>query len=274
LGCSGCEADFAMPQLKQVCLEAAMNWWDLVPAMVGAVVGALAAGVPAYLIANKQSKETLKRDTAERLRRDKLAANRVFSKLSQITNEILDLRVQIEAMLKREIKSGDSFPNQRRISVIVGHGEDTINFDADELSIFVSKADGDLINDLELLRRRRNALMVQLAEFRQRKIAHAALLSEATEISFAESGIATMRMQSEKYPKIQFEEAQIESLITPVIDAVREESRTCILVAEKFNAAVARLFPNGIQQFNTTDARAVLAGFGDVIESDNTVSAP
>lgn len=253
--------------------EASADWWDMVPAVVGALVGALAAGVPAYLIANKQSKETLKRDAEERLRRDKLAANQVFSKLSQITNEILDLRLQIETMLKREIAPGDSFPNQRRISVIVGHGEDLINFDSDELSIFVSKADGDLLNDLELLRRRRNALMVQLAEYRQRKIGHAALLSEATEISFADNGITTMRIPKDRYPKIQFEEAQIESLITPVIETVREESRTCILVAEKFNAAVARLFPDGIQQFNTTDARAVLAGLGDVIGGNNAVGA-
>lgn len=254
-----------MPEIGTFTIETAINWWDMVPAVIGALLGAAAAGVPSYLIAKAQSKETLERDANERARSDKHSASKVFSKLAQMTNEILDLRLQIERMLERPVADGERFPNQRCISVIVGHGEDTAHFDAGELAIFVNEHDVGLINDLELLRRRRNALLIQLGEYRARKIAHAALLSETTSIGFDEDGIANLRIPKERFPKIQFEEAQLESLITPLIEFVREESRNCIVVAEKFNASVDRIFNDGVQKFDTTRARSVLMSFGDVV---------
>jgi hypothetical protein len=35
------------------------QYWDLVPAVVGGIIGALAGGIPAWLLAKRQSDETL-----------------------------------------------------------------------------------------------------------------------------------------------------------------------------------------------------------------------
>jgi hypothetical protein len=240
----------------------------MAPAIVGALIGALAAGVPAYLIAERQSAETLKRDNDERERRDKLSANKVFVKLMQICNEFLDTRKQIERMLTLPVSADDRFPIQRRVSVLVGLNSEPMTFEADELAIFVSKTDVDLINDLELLRRRRNALVIQFGEYKDRKIAHSALLSNSREFQYGTDGMIRMKVSPEQLAKLQYEEAQIESLIAPMIDVVREESRTCLRVAEKFNVAVKHLFSSGVQQFDTATGYEALAAFGDKLSED------
>ncbi|MGP1352551.1 MAG: hypothetical protein ACTS1Z_04450 [Parasphingopyxis sp.] len=244
-------------------VDTIINWWDLVPAAIGAIVGAFAGGVPAYLIAKRQSNETLKRDAEERLRHDKINANRVFSKLLQMSNELLDLRRMIEDMLERPVDPEDRFPNQRRVSVIVGTEITPVEFDAAELQIFVSERHVELINEIDLLRRRRNALFVQLNEFRERKIAHSQLIATSQELVVDDSGSTVARVTKADHARMQFEEAQIEALITPLIAMVREESKNCVIVSEAFNRAVSEIFDQGVQAIATEEAREYLKTIGE-----------
>lgn len=67
------------------------EWWDLVPAVVGGIIGALAGGIPAWLLAKRQSDETLRRDQEQRTQNHKALAFSAAVKLLHIINSTISL---------------------------------------------------------------------------------------------------------------------------------------------------------------------------------------
>src|SRR5688500_16966465 len=67
-------------------------WSELVPAIVGGSIGALAGGIPAYFIARLGAREVLARDAAARLDQEKAAAFRAHVRIAQLVNGIFSLQ--------------------------------------------------------------------------------------------------------------------------------------------------------------------------------------
>lgn len=173
------------------------QYWDLVPAIVGGVIGALAGGIPAWLLAKRQSDETLKRDKQERLDQEKTAASRVFVKLSILANSILSLKKQIDDMDERAERDGRSDMRLfERVSPIVGLDiEKPVEFTAEDLSMFVAAKRVDYVDDLLLLARRQAAIVGGLREYGRLKVEHYYLHVSKGVTTRAEDGVSTTRLR-------------------------------------------------------------------------------
>jgi len=75
------------------------EYWDLVPAVVGGVIGALAGGIPAWLLAKRQSDETLRRDREQRVENQKTLAFSVVVKLLHVINSTISLSNHVKSCL-------------------------------------------------------------------------------------------------------------------------------------------------------------------------------
>ncbi len=72
-----------------------MDRSSLMSAVIGAVFGAGASAIPAYLLASKASRETLARDRISRDEQMKAATYRAMVKLLEMVNGVMGLRRQI-----------------------------------------------------------------------------------------------------------------------------------------------------------------------------------
>jgi hypothetical protein len=235
------------------------DWWDLVPAVVGGVLGALAGGIPAYLIAVRQSNETVARERQQRVRTEQAQAFRLFATISLIFNSFFTTRLMIEEMLRRPASEGDPAPNQRRVQALVGIGsEKTADFGLDDLSLLVAAKQTDYLTSLELASRRHQAIIAALGDYRTYKDSFTKLLLEATDHEIASDGSVSSRIRKELHPKILLLEAQLESIITPVIAMLRENTPMLIDIAERFGPIMKAYFGAGhtMPAFDVSEVKA------------------
>ena len=73
--------------------------WDLVPAAVGGVIGALAGGVPAYALARLASKEAKRKDDETRLAADIALLYSAAQRLIDIANGLYTVCLQFNEQL-------------------------------------------------------------------------------------------------------------------------------------------------------------------------------
>lgn len=113
-------------------------YWDIVPAAVGGIIGALAGGVPAWLIARKQLLEALKRDEDVRVRNEKSSAFQVAIKLILITNNIVGLRTHVQKCLRMKLIATNAHMEDWQVLLpMVGFtDEHNVRFSGEETSIF------------------------------------------------------------------------------------------------------------------------------------------
>lgn len=139
------------------------NWWDLVPATVGALVGAAAAAIPAFFLARNASRETLRRDQESRLERQKNATLRGLATLVRIVNGIENIHRHIEELIKEsENANPTGMELWQRILPIVGIEKDEWYFETEDVAIFVSAKKFDFFNDILLLSHRYTSLKIAL----------------------------------------------------------------------------------------------------------------
>ena len=135
-------------------IQTAISWWDIVPAVVGGIIGALAGGIPAYFLSKSASKEMSVRDENAREAVDRLAMLRLYLTLSHVGNDVLSARKQIDNMVMRPVGEDEQFPTQRRLSAFAGMQNVATNPFSDlDLSPLASAGGIELINQLDLLGR-------------------------------------------------------------------------------------------------------------------------
>jgi len=143
------------------------DFWEVAIPTFSGIIGAFAGGVPSYLLARRGSKEVLERDAQSRRDNERAAAQRVFAKLSILTNSLLDWHQQTEAMIARAERDGHgAMPIAQRLSTYAGIARETMpEFTAEELALFVNAGEVGYIDDLVLLQRRHRAAIDNLVAF-------------------------------------------------------------------------------------------------------------
>jgi hypothetical protein len=148
-------------------VDHANAWKDYGVPFSTAVLGALLAYVPSSLLAQRASRELLKRDQKARYDADVAADRRVYIKLNILVNSILGFYHHIEEMIKKADEDGNTHMSiAQRLSVFPGiDREQTLSFTAEELEFLIVKERVDLVDDLILLARRHSSMLSNLAAF-------------------------------------------------------------------------------------------------------------
>ena len=143
------------------------DFWEVAIPTFSGIIGAFAGGVPSYFLARRASKEMLERDAQSRRDNERAAAQRVFAKLSILTNSLLDWHQQTEAMIARAERDGyGAMPIAQRLSTYAGIARETTpEFTAEELALFINAGEVGYIDDLILLQRRHRAAIDNLVAF-------------------------------------------------------------------------------------------------------------
>jgi len=168
----------------------------LVSGLGGAIVGAAASYFPARMLAKRASDEVLERDKAARRDQELRAAHQVFVKLSILANSLCGYHRQIEAMIAKAEHDGNShMPIWQRLSTFAGIDRETsVEFNADELAIYIAAKRPDYVDDLILLARRYAANLANLAAFAKMKTdLHLETISLGV-TERAETGVSTTRL--------------------------------------------------------------------------------
>lgn len=132
------------------------NISNLVSAVAGGVIGSLAGGIPAWLLARKSSKEVLARDREQRRERDKALVYAVAFKLVTITSSTVSLYKHVVGhldALKDPSRAGMK-PWQVLRPMIGFTDEGQERFTSEEIAVYAAGDQSQFAMDAMLLARR------------------------------------------------------------------------------------------------------------------------
>jgi hypothetical protein len=145
-----------------------VEYWDLVPAVVGGVIGALAGGIPAWLLAKRQSDETLRRDREQRVENQKALAFSVVVKLLHIINSTISLSNHVKSCLALRNDPARAHMEPWQVLVpMIGHTDDegSIRFTAEEMAVFAAANEYGFMQDMMLLAVRHASALSAFKEY-------------------------------------------------------------------------------------------------------------
>jgi hypothetical protein len=214
--------------------------WDLVPAIVGAIVGAAAAAIPVWFLARSASKETLARDLAERADAKRLSAYQAFVKLQLITNRCGSLRSQIEAMIRTADSEGHTaIPLWQKLRPLVGFAVEPLGFEAEDMLLFVSARQFDFVGRLLLLAERYNALIESLKLYGDRRT----LVTDRFGASMV-GIVGTVTMNAAEKAWFDPRSAELGSLAQQIRSNAAEYAQEAMSVAADFGPTARVTFPD------------------------------
>lgn len=145
-----------------------IEYWDLVPAIVGGIIGALAGGIPAWLLAKRQSDETLRRDREQRVENQKALAFSVVVKLLHIINSTISLSNHVKSCLALPNDPARAHMEPWQVLVpMIGHTDDegSIRFTPEEMAVFAAMGEYDFMQDMMLLAVRHSSSIATFKEY-------------------------------------------------------------------------------------------------------------
>ncbi len=144
-----------------------VEYWDLVPAVIGGIIGALAGGIPAWLLAKRQSDETLRRDREQRNENQKALAFSVVVKLLHIINSTVSLSNHVHSCLALRADPDHAHMEPWQVLVpMIGHtDEGAIRFTSGEMAVFSAANEYDFMQDMLLLAARNSSSLATFQEY-------------------------------------------------------------------------------------------------------------
>ena len=163
-----------MNVVKVLMCEAAArgsHLWDLVPAITGGIIGALAGGIPAWLIAKRQSDETLCRADEQRQDREKAQSFSIHVKLVTVVNSVIhDWRHLALSLAILGVPENSHMEPWQVLKPLIGQtDEGSVRFSAEELSLFMAAREREFMLDLMLLALRHATSIAVMEEYCTRR---------------------------------------------------------------------------------------------------------
>lgn len=211
-------------------LLAVTEFWS---AIVGAVAGASASAVPAYLLAKRTSNELKRRDDESRIALQKSVAYKCFSKLMHVTNSLLSLEKQLSAMVLNGRDTSE--PISRRISAFSGLSEsDFVYFDSDEIALFVSAGKIEYANELQLLARFNAAILTSLNEYKFAKGKLREFLHQTEIRDYDPKGSTRFQMKESDKHKMDMQEVDLDVLVDGIRANLNNAAKLSVKLASEF----------------------------------------
>ncbi len=136
--------------------------------MIGGLIGALAGGIPAWLLARRESNVNLKRDKEERERQQKSLVFAVHVKLVTVINSTITNWEHVQRSLaKLELPETAHMEPWQILQPLSGEtNESEIRFLPEELAIFLEAGANDLMHDMMLIAQRHSVSVDALRTYR------------------------------------------------------------------------------------------------------------
>lgn len=230
---------FSCPQIFAHSGFADVQWWDLVPAALGAILGAGAGAVPAFILAKRSSKDVLDRDIAARKAAQRDAAFRTMVKLNELVNEAAGTHRQVEANIAAHpddaINNGQLWPKMQGLAGLL---ERQIYFEADELAVTFAAGAPKLANDLSLLAIRIATDVISLREYASARNELGLMMG----VSSVEGQVGTTVISREELAKIMPQILHVESLAQQIRPSLKENSDAAVIIQKRFSKKMQEFF--------------------------------
>lgn len=245
-------------------VQSAYNWWDLVPAAVGALIGAAAAAIPAFLLAKKASSEVLTRDQEIRDRDDETTGYRVYTLLEHLANQVISFRSHVEEMISAvPIGEDEEFPLQRRILPMVGtSAADVVSTDRTDLQVFIKHKEAKFVSELFGFIRRYNSLLHSIMAYSELRSEIQRAGMEAEDYTVEHGNSVALRLDKKGYVRLSLMQRNAETLAVQLVQSLREDSQEAVRLAHTFNGISNRIF--GIRDFPRLEWDRAVAEFPDL----------
>lgn len=225
------------PQICQQIIQSS----EMISAIVGGVIGAFAAGVPAWLLAKRQSDETLRRDQEQRVENQKALAFSATVKLQQICNSIISLsnHVKSQLVLLKDPKHSHMEPWQVLVPMIGHTDEGSIRFTSEELAVFAAAKEADFMQDLMLLANRHSSNLATFQQYCTMRNHFCAIGPKPTYFDGEVGGRLLTQDEVNSYLRYTI---PMNNLVDQLAISLDEDIRLARLVAERIGAITARYF--------------------------------
>lgn len=219
-----------------------VEYWDLVPAIVGGVIGALAGGIPAWLLAKRQSDETLRRDREQRIESQKALAFAVVVKLLHIINSTVSLNNHVKSCLA--VRNAPDHAHMEPWQVLVpmiGHTDDegSIRFTAEEMAVFAAANEYDLMQDMMLLAVRQSSSLSTFKEYCVMRNEFRAIGPKPAEYTGQIGGGWITQEEADSFKPYTI---PMNNVVVGLDAGLDEDGRLARTVAERFGPATAKMF--------------------------------
>lgn len=218
-----------------------MDWTGLPASVIGGVLGALAGGIPAWLLARRESSITLQRDNDERQRQEKSLAFAVHVKLATIMDSTLHDWSHVErslAELERP-ETAHMEPWQILQPLTGDTDEGIVRFTPEELAIFLAAGAKDLMHDMMLLAQRHSASVSAMRAYRTER----ERLIERSPVPEVVDGVMGKGwVTAEELKMLRPHSAALNALVAQIAEALKKNVELCKTVAEAIGPTVQSYF--------------------------------
>ncbi len=229
------------------CNEVA-EYWDLVPAIVGGIIGAFAGGVPAWLLAKRQSDETLKRNNEQRVETEKALAFSAGVKLLNIATSIVSLNNHVKmCMAIRQQPGSENMQPWQVLFPQIGHTDEAeVRFSPEEMAIFVKAQEHAYMLDLMLLAQRNAA---SLEGFRQYCIMRKEFQPIGPKPAIFNGQIGSAWVTAEQEESLKQYTIPLNNVAEGLEAGLEKDVSLARTVTERFDAITSKYF--GVEKFMT-----------------------
>lgn len=229
-------------------VEQSLQHYNLMPTIIGgvigiagAVIGGLAGGLPAWLLAKRQSNETLRRDREQRTEREKALAFSVSVKLLIVVNSTINLRNHVQTCLAvRRLPGNENMEPLSALVPMIGHtDEGTVRFVAEEMAVFEAAKERDFMMDTMLLGQRHASSLASFQKYCELREELSAIMP--TSDAF-EGEMGSVMLTREQLLRLKPRTIMLNSLVIQLENGLEEDLRLARNVALAFGPIVQRYF--------------------------------
>ena len=218
------------------------NWWNLIAAISGGIIGALAGGIPAYLIAAAAARQNAAKDREAQVQSELAHLHSTFIKLLEIVNGYFTICSQINEMLyNAHVNGHKEWELWRKVLPLLGVDGAGVYFTSAEMALFMrSSADSDYANALLLLDKRYRSFLRTINAYAERREKLMGML----DADHLVDGVGTTHLTREQLGKVLPLAHALNSVAGHIVDTMHEDRRTAAKLADEFGGRAKRLFPN------------------------------
>ena len=235
---------FPAPLIAGLSSADADHLWDLAASVAGGIIGALAGGVPAYLLATKAARESADKDRRTQVDGELALVHSTFVKLLEIVNGTYTICSQVNDMLyQSHAKGARDKPLWQRVIPLVGFDDSApIRFDSKEIALFMRGSDAhvEFANELMLLDKRYSTLRASIKDYSVRREA----LADKLTIIDAVDEFGTTTLEKKEFGKLLPLMMSLDSVADHLVKTMHHDRRTAQRLSARFGGLAKELFPN------------------------------